>query len=73
MSFRILFTECPRWMSPFAYGGPSCKRNNSLSLYLSLIFLYKSLLDQKSSISGSFLGNPAFIENSVSGRFNVSL
>ncbi len=27
MSFRILLTAWPRWMSPFAYGGPSCRMN----------------------------------------------
>jgi len=27
MSFRILFIAVPMWMSPLAYGGPSCKTN----------------------------------------------
>jgi hypothetical protein len=27
MSFRILLTAWPRWMSPLAYGGPSCRMN----------------------------------------------
>ena len=27
MSFRILLSAWPMWMSPFAYGGPSCSTN----------------------------------------------
>ncbi len=34
MSFRILLRKCPRWIEPFAYGGPSWKTNFSRPAFL---------------------------------------
>ena len=38
MSLSILFTAWPIWMSPFAYGGPSCRMNLGLPLFAARIF-----------------------------------
>ena len=39
ISLSILFTECPRWIEPLAYGGPSCRIKVSSFLWSSLNFL----------------------------------
>ena len=37
MSLRILLTAWPMWMSPFAYGGPSCRTKRGRPLLASLM------------------------------------
>ena len=48
MSLSTLFSACPMWMSPFAYGGPSCKINILLNFPslsgFSIFHLYNSLV-----------------------------
>src|SRR5215813_13431522 len=71
-SFRILFSAVPRWMLPFAYGGPSCSTNFGAPFRRSRIFPYRSMAVQRASVSGSLVGRFAFIGKSVRGRLTVS-
>src|SRR4051812_29276770 len=70
-SFRILLNAVPRWMLPFAYGGPSCKTNTGLPFRASRICSYKPSASHCASIFGSAIGRFAFIGKSVFGRFTV--
>src|SRR6185312_11204388 len=70
-SFRILLNAVPRWMLPFAYGGPSCKTNRGLPLRACRIRPYRSSDSHRSSILGSAAGRFAFIGNPVLGRLTV--
>ncbi len=74
MSLRILLTAWPMWMSPFAYGGPSCstKRGRPRARLRGcarrrLVLL--PFLDPP----GSRLARSPRIGNGVSGRFSVFL
>src|SRR5205814_6746545 len=62
----------PRWMSPFAYGGPSCSTNFGAPFRRSRIFPYRSMASHRPSVSGSLVGRFAFIGKSVRGRLTVS-
>src|SRR5215510_8657348 len=72
MSFKILLRAVPRWMLPFAYGGPSCSTNFGAPSRRSRIFPYSSMASQRLSVSGSLVGRFAFIGKSVRGRLTVS-
>ena len=50
ISFRILFTECPKCISPFAYGGPSCNKNNLLSQIVNNNYVHVSDVSYYSNI-----------------------
>src|SRR5262245_19661469 len=72
MSFKILLRAVPRWMLPFAYGGPSWSTNIGAPSRRSRIFPYRSMASQRLSVSGSLVGRFAFIGKSVRGRLTVS-
>ena len=71
VSFNILFNACPMWISPFAYGGPSCKIKYSFFSFFFSIFSYSPSLKTLSITFGSFSGKFALIGKSVFGKFNV--
>ena len=73
MSLRILLTAWPRWMSPLAYGGPSCRTYFGRPCPAARSFAYRSSVCQRLRISGSRVARLAFIGKSVCGRFNVFL
>src|SRR5262245_14450819 len=72
MSFKILLRAVPRWMSPLAYGGPSCNTNFGAPFRRWRIFPYRSRAAHRASVSGSLVGRFAFIGKSVRGRLTVS-
>src|SRR3546814_12406884 len=73
MSLRILLTAWPRWIAPFAYGGPSCSTNRSRPFAFSRRRAYRPSDSQRSSVTGSRLGRSPRIGNSVAGRCRVAL
>src|SRR3546814_19937853 len=72
-SLRILLTAWPRWIAPFAYGGPSCSTNGSRPFAFSRRRAYRPSDSQRSSVTGSRLGRSPRIGNSVAGRCRVAL
>ena len=60
------------WISPLAYGGPSCSRNVFAPLRAARICPYRSISSQRATVSGSVVCRFAFIEKDVRGRLHVS-
>jgi len=73
MSLRILLTAWPKWIAPFAYGGPSVSTNEGRPLAVLRIFSYKPLRSHAASIPGSRLARSAFIGKPVFGKLIVFL
>ncbi len=74
-SFRHLFIRCPRWIDPFAYGGPSWNTNRPLGAArpAACKASYTRSAAQRLMLAASFCTRFAFIAKGVLGRFNVSL
>ena len=73
MSFKILLTEWPKWISPFAYGGPSCKIKLFLPFLAARISWYNFFSCHCLIIAGSRCARLPRIGNSVSGKLRVCL
>src|SRR5690606_2504302 len=73
MSLRILLTAWPRWITPLAYGGPSCSTKRSRPFACSRRRAYRPSDSQRSRIAGSRLGRSPRIGKSVAGRCRVAL
>src|SRR5688572_11908385 len=71
-SLRILLRAWPMWISPLAYGGPSCSRYSGAPLRALRIRPYRSISSQRATISGSVVCRFAFIEKDGRGRLQVS-
>src|SRR3546814_20267514 len=72
-SLRILLTAWPRWIAPFAYGGPSCSTNGSRPFAFSRRRAYRPSDSQRSRVTGSRLGRSPRLGNSVAGRCRAAL
>ena len=72
-SLRILLTACPMWMSPFAYGGPSCSTKRGRPAAAARIASYTFRSCQSRTQPGSRRARSPRIGNGVSVRFSVVL
>lgn len=72
MSLRILFTAWPMWISPLAYGGPSCSTNaDDLWCAPESSGTARSFANHE-EIANSRLGKSPRIGNAVSARLSVA-
>src|ERR687897_2012359 len=71
-SLRILLSAWPIWISPLAYGGPSCSRYLGEPRRAPRILPYRSISSQRATVSGSVACRFAFMEKVVRGRLQVS-